>query len=93
MVLILPMISDEIGGVLNIFGAHPVCLTISLEVTPYLPITNPGFVASIITSQVTSSNEISLISASSGTISFTFCIVSSGSNKTLLSDLIMILFL
>ena len=91
--LILSIISDLIGGLLKIFGAHPVFLTISLEVTPYFPITSPGLVASITTSLVTSSKVMLLISASSGTISSTFWIVSSYGNKTDLSDLIMILFL
>ena len=55
VLLILCMISEAIGGVLSILGAHPIVLTISLEVAPYLPITKPGLRASIITSQETSS--------------------------------------
>ena len=53
MVLIFPIMSELIGGVLKILGAHPVFLTIFLDVTPYFPITNPGFFAVITTSPVT----------------------------------------
>ena len=88
---ILPIISDLIGGVLKILGAQPVFLTISLLVTPYFPITSPGFCASIIASLVTSSNAIFVICASSGTISSIVLIVFSGSIKTLLSERITIL--
>lgn len=91
--LILCIVSEVIGGVLSIFGAHPVCFTISRDVAPYFPITSPGFLDSIITSHVTSSKDMSVISASFGTISSIFSIVSVGSNSTDLSDLMMILFL
>ena len=53
VVLILPITSELIGGVLNILGAQPVFLTIFLDVAPYLPITSPGFLAVITTSPVT----------------------------------------
>ena len=91
--LIFWTVSDVIGGVLNILGAHPVCFTISRDVVPYFPITSPGFLDSIMTSLVTSSKDMSVISASGGTISSILFIVSCGSVRTDLSDLIIILFL
>ena len=45
--------SELIGGVLKILGAQPVFFTIFLDVTPYFPITSPGFLAVITTSPVT----------------------------------------
>src|SRR5690606_26150488 len=48
-------VRDLIGGVRATFGIQPICFVISRRVAPCLPITRPGFSASMITSPETGS--------------------------------------
>src|SRR6056297_575520 len=48
--LMLLTVRDLIGGVRTTFGVHPIFFVISRSVSPCLPITSPGFSASMTTS-------------------------------------------
>ncbi|BAA30511.1 109aa long hypothetical protein [Pyrococcus horikoshii OT3] len=65
---------------------------ISLSVSPFFPITKPGFLASIRTSPTEGSKAMLVISASFGTISNINFSASSGGRRTSGSGLTLILF-
>jgi len=72
----------SIGGVLTTLGVHPICFVISRSVAPFLPMTTPGFSASMSTSPVSASKKISVIPAFSATTSRISSIARSGSSST-----------
>ncbi|VVB77267.1 Uncharacterised protein [uncultured archaeon] len=75
------MTSLFIVGILRTLGTQPVSRTIFIRVDPPLPMTRPGFMASICTSLKSGTNliESSDTPASLGTISSILAFVSSGS--------------
>ncbi len=72
----------SIGGVRTTFGVQPICFVISRSVAPFLPITTPGFSASIRTSPVSGSKKKSVIPAFSGTTLRISVAARSGSSST-----------
>ncbi len=83
------------GGILSTFGTHPVSRTILMSVEPCLPITSPGFIASIWTSLKSGMNLMPswVTPASGGRRASIFLTVWSGSMRLEVSLLTMSFFL
>lgn len=87
------MILDGIGGLLRTRGLHRDCFMISCRITPFFPMTKPGFSASMITSPRLGSKLIPEICASGGTIPCMILSVSFSGSLTEGSERITIRFL